>query len=201
MNNNEIIEAQKEIVKRGRPKGSLDSYKRPGRPDLSQGGTSKPEENRLYLQQVRWTASLPPIDTADPVQVENRINEYLNNCEEIGLKPTLTGMCNAVGISKGAVYTWEHGKYRQGTHQEVIVKYKRLLEEFWEIQMNEGKLNPITGIFLGKNHFGYADKQEVVLTPNSPFGDDVPSEEELKARYLESIPAEYLVEDSETDDK
>ena len=34
--------------------------------------------------------------------------------------------------------------------------------------MLNGKINPVSGIFLSKNLFyGYADKQEFVLTPNS----------------------------------
>lgn len=52
--------------------------------------------------------------------------------------------------------------------------------------MLNGKINPVTGIFLGKNHFGYADKQEVVLTPNSPLG-DAKDTKELEERYIESI--------------
>jgi histidinol-phosphate/aromatic aminotransferase/cobyric acid decarboxylase-like protein len=32
-------------------------------------------------------------------------------------------------------------------------------------------MNVVTGIFLGKNNFDYADKQEVVVTPNNPLGD------------------------------
>ena len=37
--------------------------------------------------------------------------------------------------------------------------------------MLNGKINPVSGIFLGKNNFEYADKQEVVVTPNNPLGD------------------------------
>jgi len=37
-----------------------------------------------------------------------------------------------------------------------------------------------------KNHFGYADKQEVVLTPNQQLGDQVPAED-LEKKYLEDV--------------
>ena len=33
--------------------------------------------------------------------------------------------------------------------------------------MQNGKINPVSGIFLGKNNFGYQDKQEHVITPNT----------------------------------
>jgi hypothetical protein len=28
-------------------------------------------------------------------------------------------------------------------------------------------MNPVSAIFLGKNNFGYADKQDIVVTPNT----------------------------------
>ena len=49
-----------------------------------------------------------------------------------------------------------------------------------------GKINPVAAIFLMKNHFGYADKQEVVLTPNQQLGEQVPAED-LEKKYLEDV--------------
>ena len=59
--------------------------------------------------------------------------------------------------------------------------------------MQNGKINPVSGIFLMKNNFGYADKQEVVLTPNNPLGDTTPVAE-LEEKYLESVVDENLTE-------
>jgi hypothetical protein len=42
-----------------------------------------------------------------------------------------------------------------------------MLEALWEDYMMNGKINPVSGIFLGKNNFGYQDKQEYVVTPNT----------------------------------
>ena len=50
----------------------------------------------------------------------------------------------------------------------MIKKAYGFLEEMWESYMLNGKINPVSGIFLSKNLFyGYADKQEFVLTPNN----------------------------------
>jgi hypothetical protein len=65
------------------------------------------------------------------------------------------------------VWEWKQGNYRAGTHQQVILEAYDLLEELWENYMQNGKINPVAGIFLGKNNFGYADKQEYVVTPNT----------------------------------
>lgn len=53
----------------------------------------------------------------------------------------------------------------------------------WEDYMQNGKINPVSGIFLGKNHFGYTDKQEIVVEPKNPLG-EAESPEELKRKYL-----------------
>ena len=53
---------------------------------------------------------------------------------------------------------------------EIIQRTCRNMELLWEQLMLNGKTNPVSGIFMGKNNFGYQDKQEYVLTPNDPLG-------------------------------
>lgn len=52
--------------------------------------------------------------------------------------------------------------------------------------MQNGQINPVSGIFLMKNNFGYADKQEVVVTPQSPLG-ETKDTKELEERYVDSV--------------
>ena len=49
--------------------------------------------------------------------------------------------------------------------------------------MNSGKINPVAGIFLGKNNYGYQDKTEYVLTPNTNTDNDY-SADEIRERYI-----------------
>ena len=142
-----------------------------------------------YIRQVRECADLPPIDISDVKQVEDRINWYLDKCEMNDTKPTVLGLCNVIGIDRKTLYRWGAGIDRAATHQKVVVKYKNLLEELWEMEMLEGKINPVTGIFIGKNHFGYTDKQDIVVAPKLGAMDTV-STEELEQRYLDSVVCE-----------
>ena len=57
------------------------------------------------------------------------------------------------------------------------------MENLWETYMNSGKINPVSGIFLGKNNFGYQDKTEYVLTPNQKQESDY-NADEISKRYL-----------------
>jgi hypothetical protein len=188
---NQLIEVGQEVVKRGRgrPKGTGGNK----RPDRSWSGNEnlKPGDMGRFIRHAMASWDLPPVDISDEKQVEERILWYLNNCEVNDVKPGLVGVCNALGIDKRTLYQWGQGQYRGETHTPVIKKVYKILEEIWENNMNSGKINPVVGIFLGKNHFGYADKQDVVITPNSPLG-DTKDEGEIRERYLESVVVDEL---------
>jgi hypothetical protein len=143
-------------------------------PNLVEPNTD-PGDNSKYIRHALATLNLPPIDIADPAQVENRISWYFEHCVSNDMKPTVKGFCNALGVHRDTIHAWRTGEYRAGTHQAIILKAYNLLEEMWENYMLNGKINPVSGIFLGKNNFGYVDKQEHVLTPNqqSLTADDV----------------------------
>lgn len=51
--------------------------------------------------------------------------------------------------------------------------------------MEDGKVNPVTGIFWQKNYDGLRDQSEVVVTPNNPLG-EAQNVEQLRQKYLES---------------
>ena len=128
----------------------------------------QPGDNSKYLRHALATLNLPPIDIANASQVSERIWWYFNHCAESDMKPTVNGMCNALGIHRDTLHTWRTGEYRADSHQAIIMKAYRVLEELWEDYMLNGKINPVSGIFLSKNLFyGYADKQEFVLTPKN----------------------------------
>ena len=141
-----------------------------------------PGDNSKFLTMARAVMDMPPIDKSDVTQVKRRINEYMDLCVEFDMKPTVKGFCNSLKISRQALFDWRHGNFRKDTHQAVICEAYDLLEEMWENYMLNGKINPVSGIFLGKNNFGYQDKQEYVLTPNQKDEVDVAV---IEAKYAE----------------
>ena len=156
------------------------------RPDLAKFGQEYVEsgDNSKYIRHALTTLNLPPIDIAKPQQVEERIDWYFNHCIDNDMKPTVKGFCNALGVHKDTINSWKRGEYRKDTHQAIIVKAYNLLEELWEDYMQNGKINPVTGIFLGKNNFGYQDKQDLVITPNTNTIEPVDAET-IAAKYAE----------------
>lgn len=141
-------------------------------------------DNSRYLRHAKAAWDLEPIDISDPKQVEDRLKWYFNHCADDDMKPTVNGMCNALGIHRDTLCDWKNGDNRAATHQPIIQKAYRLLEEMWEMYMMNGKINPVSGIFLGKSMFGYQDKQEIVLTPKNIM-DDYQDRKVIEAKYAE----------------
>lgn len=141
----------------------------------------EPNDNVKYIMQSLKIANLPTIDLHDPVAVQTRINEYFTIVAENGMKPTVAGLGNALnGMDRRRLWeirTGQFGNTRGETATlprevtDVIKRAYKIMEDLWENYMQNGKINPVSGIFLGKNNFGYQDKQEMVLTPNQPESD------------------------------
>ena len=134
---------------------------------------------------------LPPIDISDPEQVKRRIGEYFSFCIENDRKPNIKGLGNWLGVDATTVNSWKRGEYRSSTHTPLIKKAVDVLEELWLDYMMNGKVNPGSGIFIGKNLFGYKDVQDITVTPNNPLG-DAPDQKQLEAKL-----ADVVIDDSD----
>lgn len=172
--------------KRGRPKGSKDLTPRKKRTDIAARFTEglEPGDNSRFLAHALAIRDMPPIDIADPEQVRERIDWYFHHCFDNDMKPTVTGFCNSLKIGRTTLWEWKNSIYRADSHQAIILEAYRVLETLWEEYMQNGKINPVSGIFLGKNNFGYMDKQEHVITPNT--GEIQPTDKAaIEAKYAE----------------
>lgn len=150
----------------------------------------EPGDNTMYLQQSLELMNLPTIDLHDVVAVQERINEFFNIMAKYDTKPTVAGMAMALGMDRRRLWAIRNDQptggsgYGSALPPEVADSIKKayiLMENLWENYMQNGKINPVTGIFLGKNNYGYQDTVEHVLTPNRP--PESYSEAEIRARY------------------
>lgn len=178
MNNDELQKVGKEVAKKEKAK----------RPEKSRQMSvqTNPGDNSKYLNHNLQIANLPSIDTANPKQVEKRIYEYFRICSENDMKPSMAGMALAIGVSRNTLWEWSVGGFRNDTHYDTIKKAVQMLDAQMVDYMQNGKINPVSGIFLMKNNFGYKDQQEVVVTPQAPLGEqrDVDS---LRNEYMETV--------------
>jgi hypothetical protein len=160
-------------------------------------------DNKKYLMVSLELANLPDIDLNNPEQVKERITKYFQLYADNDMKPTVAGLGLALnGMDKRRLWEIKVGALKGGTTEwnlptlvlELIQKAYKILENQWENYMQNGKINPVSGIFLGKNNFGYQDKTEYVVTPNVNTDSDY-NADDIKKRYL---PDSQLSDDSDS---
>lgn len=111
--------------------------------------------------------TLPPIDESKIEEVMQRTGEYFAECQKQGAKVGTAGLCAWLGIHRQTWYTWCNGTSRRETHYDFCVRVMGVLDAALEGYMQNSKVNPLTGIYYSKNHFGYKDKSEVVIEPKN----------------------------------
>ena len=176
---------------RGRPKGTGGNK----RPDST--AQLQPGDNRKFLEHDLKMWDWPAVDMTKPEAVTERIGNYFRICAEDDMKPSVAGMALAFGIDRRTLWKWVNGidsAYIPSESRDSLKKAYYFLNAQMEDYAQNGKINPVAAIFLMKNHFGYQDKQEVVLTPNNQLGETT-SPEELQQKYLEATASDYEADD------
>ena len=192
-----MSEKDNKPVKKKNPRGAGSKALTGAALDLEAG------DNTKYLAVSMKLMNMPEIDLKDPEQVIDRLNEYFQIHADNDMKPTVAGMGMALGLDRRRL--WEIKTDVADRNQDLptltrdsIKKAYKMMENLWENYMQNGKINPVSGIFLGKNNFGYQDKTEYVVTPNTNSDSDF-NAEDIRKRYAIDSP-ERLSIDSATID-
>lgn len=174
--------------KKGKPRGG-NNWLKPENvaPGLEAG------DNTKFLTVNMALMNMPEIDMTNPNEVQKRLSDYFALYAQYDMKPTVAGMAIALnGRSRQWLWAVTHDAPMSGKGNvctlppevtNTIKKAYFLLENLWENYMQSGKVNPVAGIFLGKNNYGYQDKTEYVLTPNQQNDNDY-SADEIRERYI-----------------
>lgn len=173
--------------KKGKPRGG-------NSPVIGMNGYDlKPGDNTKFLMVQMELFNMPNIDLENVEEVQQRLSEYFALYARNDMKPTVAGMALALN-GKSRQWLWAVCNNQPVNGQgatitlppevsDTIKRARFLLENLWESYMSSGKVNPVAGIFLGKNNFGYQDKTEYVLTPNTNSDNDY-SADEIRERYI-----------------
>lgn len=152
-------------------------------------------DNTKFMEVQMVLFNMPNIDLDNVEEVQQRLNDYFALYTSRDMKPTVAGMALCLnGMNRRTLWAIVNDAptggagYKTALPPEVAHAIKKayfLLENLWESYMNSGKVNPVAGIFLGKNNYGYQDKTEYVLTPNQQNDNDY-SADEIRERYIAS---------------
>ena len=152
---------------------------------------TEPGDTTRIVQTNMKFLTLPKVDLRDPEAVKQRIGQYFQIYAEADMKPTVAGMAMALDVDRRRLWEIKTGNYvNVGGYKDLpietvdyIKKAYEILESTMESYANAGKINPVMAIFMMKNHFGYQDKTEYVLTPNQKQESDYDADE-ISKRYL-----------------
>lgn len=95
---------------------------------------------------------------------------FFEYCQNLGIKPTIEGLCLAFDVHKETWNDWEHGE-KGRFYSDLVLKCKNAVQFYLTTATMDGKLNPNVWQFYGRNYFGMVDKKEIALAPGSSEGD------------------------------
>lgn len=153
----------------------------------------EPAEMKSMVFSMEKLRELPEINPNDPEQLEERIRYFFTWCAENHLRPGVELMALSIGVTRKTLWKWEQAG---GTKGEIIAKSKQVLAALTEQWGMTGKINPVTLIFLLKNHFAYRDTVELQASTTTPL-DSLPTKEEITKRIptIQQTEAEPGIDD------
>ncbi len=122
-------------------------------------------------------------------ELEERINNYFEFCQNSAIRPGIESLCLALHISRTTLFNWSRGSGCDRERQEIAECAKSFISAFLEQAALSGRISPPTGIFLLKNWCSYKDAYsfENLADDNAISESPILSREEIAAHYSNYI--------------
>lgn len=153
--------------------------------------TNNAEAIDMLTEMLLWDTP----DISDANAVATRVSEYFDLCKRHNSKVLISGLCTSLGLTRNELVEWSKGKRTRLTEllspesASVLQKSLQMLEVNWEFAFaNNGYRSPVTGIFLGKNNFGYKDESTNIVKHEDT--EVAPDRAKLAAKYAAALPEE-----------
>lgn len=164
-----------------------------------QGAQSQtPSTNGRAIDMIMELRQWPLVDLNDAEALQERIWDYYKLCQKYDSKPLLNGLCMVIGCTRTELMRWSRGEeapFARNLTPDGMNVLKNAVEDmhtYWEFAFqNNGYRNPVTGIFLGKNNFGYKDTTENISVRID--SSQLVNPKVLQSKYADAIPIEAEV--------
>lgn len=160
------------------------------------GADASPELINNSIQIALDIFQAPTPDLHDPQQVRDAIINYFASCQRNNTRPGNLGLYAALGMSRQDFNDVIRGKNKSKVNPaciDMLKKANRSIGAYRENLALNGKINPVTYIFMGKNYDGLTDTQQIeVSAAPTPAASMTP--EEVAKQIEQDIPidAEYI---------
>lgn len=98
-------------------------------------------------------------------ELGSEISEYFDLCERTDTVPTITALCGWLHCSRDTFYS--HANNSNSPFSCILKNVLTICHTSLENGTIDGKINPVTFIFLGKNYFGLRDDKQITVTPTN----------------------------------
>ena len=137
----------------------------------------EPSFVKKTVGELRSVYDLPKPETDE--EVKERIYQFFLYCEDKGLRPGIELLSLFLGVSRMTIWNWSNGLTCSEARQTMINHAKALIGAYLEQSHLQGKLNPVSAIFLSKIWLGYTEDLTVKL--------DTQTAQQLPRQTLEDI--------------
>ena len=130
------------------------------------------------------TPEEPLTNLNDVLTMQKRFKNYLEQCCKHNFKMGNQSCYLALGLTADQFKYILHTPNVNRERYEFCLQVKQILSTYREVQIQEGMLNPVIGIFWQKHFDGYTDvpkkDEETITTMN----DEIIINKELEQRYI-----------------
>lgn len=147
----------------------------------------KKEDNRKKIEHCVRLLRLPPVDMENPEQVLQRSEDYLLQCAEDGIRPTVSGFATSLKLSRITILNYVKGarKCKQETVDIIKMMYSTI-QTITESGTLDGSINAVAGIFVMRNNFGYSNDDNRNAIVMEDAAEQRPSIEQIAAKYADA---------------
>lgn len=136
--------------------------------------------NAGYILHVTKLSQLDKIDLTDVVAVAERTYEYFKMCSEDGIRPNMPGYALALNTTLAGLEDMYISKRLPIEVIGEIRKGASMVETATISMMLDTRIQPVTAIFILKNHLGYKDQSDVNIRTEQL---NTTSEKQLQDKY------------------
>ena len=119
------------------------------------------DANNRHISHAERLSTMPRLEVWTPENIGKRTMEYLEICKSDGVRVNLSAYALALGTTPDGLNELVSDKRLTDETRAAVLKGISMIEAIMIEMMMEQRINPVTGIFLLKNHFGYKDQSEI----------------------------------------
>lgn len=106
-----------------------------------------------------------PYAFSDLDELEKEMSEFFDLCSDKQIVPTITNLALWLGVDRDTIYA--HARNNNSPFSLVMKNCINYLHSIMQSGTVDGKINPVTYIFISKNDYGMRDDKNITVTPTT----------------------------------